>query len=63
MQIIQIYDFFLFKGKSYTKNEEFCINDSYVIIRNSQLLSGSIDKSNIGSGIVYFTNFWFHRQI
>jgi len=38
------------KGKSYTKNEEFCINDSYVIIRNSQLLSGSIDKSNIGSG-------------
>jgi len=26
------------KGKSYTSGEEFCINDSWVIIRNSQLL-------------------------
>ena len=26
------------KGKSYTSGEEFCIRDSWVIIRNSQLL-------------------------
>jgi len=38
------------KGKSYTKDEEFCINDSYVIIRNSELLAGSMDKSTMGSG-------------
>jgi len=38
------------KGKSYSGNEEFCINDSYVIIRNSQLLAGSMDKSTMGSG-------------
>merc|ERR1719228_1815985 len=38
------------KGKSYTKDREFCINDSYVVIRNSQLLAGSMDKSTMGSG-------------
>ena len=38
------------KGKSYTSNKEFCINDSFVIIRNSQLLAGSMDKSTLGSG-------------
>ena len=38
------------KGKSYTSNEEFCVNDSYVIIRNSELLAGSMDKSTLGSG-------------
>ena len=38
------------KGKSYTNNEEFCVNDSYVLIRNSQLLAGSMDKSTLGSG-------------
>ena len=32
------------KGKSYTSNREFCINDSFVIIRNSELLAGSMDK-------------------
>ena len=36
------------KGKSYTSNEEFCVNDSWVIIRNSQLLAGSMDKSTLG---------------
>jgi DNA-directed RNA polymerase III subunit RPC1 len=34
----------------FVKNEEFCINDSYVIIRNSELLAGSMDKSTMGSG-------------
>ena len=38
------------KGKSYTSGEEFCINDSWVIIRNSELLAGSMDKSTLGSG-------------
>ncbi len=38
------------KGKSYTANREFCVNDSFVIIRNSQLLAGSMDKSTLGSG-------------
>ena len=38
------------KGKSYTSNQEFCINDSFVIIRNSELLAGSMDKSTLGSG-------------
>ncbi|OXU26333.1 hypothetical protein TSAR_003123 [Trichomalopsis sarcophagae] len=38
------------KGRAYTSNEELCINDSYVIIRNSQLLAGSMDKSTLGSG-------------
>ena len=38
------------KGKSYSHNEEFCINDSWVVIRNSELLAGSMDKSTLGSG-------------
>ena len=38
------------KGKSYTDNEEFCVNDSWVVIRNSELLAGSMDKSTLGSG-------------
>ena len=38
------------KGKSYTKGREFCANDSYLVIRNSQLLAGSMDKSTLGSG-------------
>merc|ERR1719500_1740395 len=38
------------KGKSYTKDKEFCVNDSYVVTRNSQLLAGSMDKSTLGSG-------------
>lgn len=38
------------KGKSYTSQEEFCVKDSYVIIRNSELLAGSMDKSTLGSG-------------
>ncbi|XP_040568151.1 DNA-directed RNA polymerase III subunit RPC1 [Lepeophtheirus salmonis] len=38
------------KGKTYTKDEEFCVNDSWVLIRNSELLAGAMDKSTVGSG-------------
>ncbi|CAB0042436.1 unnamed protein product [Trichogramma brassicae] len=38
------------RGKAYTSGEELCVNDSYVIIRNSELLAGSMDKSTLGSG-------------
>uniref|UniRef100_A0A8R1XTF5 DNA-directed RNA polymerase subunit n=3 Tax=Onchocerca TaxID=6281 RepID=A0A8R1XTF5_ONCVO len=38
------------KNKSYTGNEEFCVKDSYVIIRNSILLCGVLDKALLGSG-------------
>ncbi|XP_018403555.1 PREDICTED: DNA-directed RNA polymerase III subunit RPC1 [Cyphomyrmex costatus] len=38
------------RGKAYTNGKELCINDSYVIIRNSELLAGTMDKSVLGSG-------------
>ncbi|XP_014244779.1 DNA-directed RNA polymerase III subunit RPC1 [Cimex lectularius] len=38
------------KGRAYTSGEEMCINDSFVNIRNSQLLAGMMDKSTLGSG-------------
>ncbi|KAL3989412.1 RNA polymerase Rpb1 domain 5 family protein [Acanthocheilonema viteae] len=38
------------KNKSYTGNEEFCVKDSYVIIRNSVLICGVLDKVLLGSG-------------
>ncbi|KAL4713066.1 hypothetical protein ACJJTC_001120, partial [Scirpophaga incertulas] len=38
------------KGKNYTGNEDMCVQDSYVIIRNSELICGSMDKSTLGSG-------------
>lgn len=38
------------KGKAYTSGEEMCIRDSFVLIRNSELLSGTMDKSTLGSG-------------
>uniref|UniRef100_A0A915ASZ0 DNA-directed RNA polymerase subunit n=2 Tax=Parascaris univalens TaxID=6257 RepID=A0A915ASZ0_PARUN len=38
------------KNKSYTGNEEFCVKDSYVIIRNSVLICGVLDKALLGSG-------------
>ncbi|EGT44704.1 hypothetical protein CAEBREN_28388 [Caenorhabditis brenneri] len=37
------------KNKSYSGNLEFCNKDSYVIIRNSVLLAGCLDKSLLGS--------------
>lgn len=38
------------KSKSYTKDLEMCANDGYVHIRNSELLSGTMDKATLGSG-------------
>ncbi|KIH46284.1 DNA-directed RNA polymerase subunit A' domain protein [Ancylostoma duodenale] len=37
-------------NKSYSKNKEFCVKDSYVIIRNGQHVSGVLDKALLGSG-------------
>lgn len=30
------------KGKNYSRNEEFCVNDSYIIIRNGELIAGKL---------------------
>ena len=38
------------KGKNYTKNEEMCANDSYIVIHNSELICGALDKGVLGSG-------------
>ncbi|XP_064391551.1 DNA-directed RNA polymerase III subunit RPC1-like isoform X2 [Halichondria panicea] len=38
------------KGKQYTKNEDLCSNDSFVVIHNSELMCGALDKSSLGSG-------------
>ena len=38
------------KNKKYTRNEDMCINDNYVIMRNSELLCGRMDKGTMGSG-------------
>uniref|UniRef100_H2ZH13 DNA-directed RNA polymerase subunit n=1 Tax=Ciona savignyi TaxID=51511 RepID=H2ZH13_CIOSA len=39
------------KGKQYCgKGEDLCYNDSYIVIYNSQLLAGAMDKSTLGSG-------------
>jgi DNA-directed RNA polymerase III subunit RPC1 len=38
------------KGKAYTKNRELCVKDSYVLIRNSELIAGTLDKTHLGSG-------------
>lgn len=39
------------KGKEYSKKgEEFCPNDGFLYVRNSEVLAGSVDKSTIGSG-------------
>lgn len=38
------------KGKAYTSNREMCVKDSYVIIRNSELIAGTLDKGHLGNG-------------
>lgn len=38
------------KGKAYTKNKEMCVKDAYVLIRNSELIAGTLDKGHLGSG-------------
>ncbi|KAK6019697.1 RNA polymerase Rpb1, domain 5 [Ostertagia ostertagi] len=37
-------------NKSYTCGKELCCKDSFVIIRNGELLSGVLDKSLLGTG-------------
>ncbi|KAG8185895.1 hypothetical protein JTE90_028895 [Oedothorax gibbosus] len=37
-------------GSPYTSKEEMCPNDSFVIIRNSELLAGTMSKATLGSG-------------
>ncbi|XP_059158515.1 DNA-directed RNA polymerase III subunit RPC1-like [Physella acuta] len=38
------------KGKNYTKNEDLCSNDSFVVIHNSEIMCGYLDKATLGSG-------------
>ncbi|XP_015764049.1 PREDICTED: DNA-directed RNA polymerase III subunit RPC1-like [Acropora digitifera] len=38
------------KGKQYTSGEDLCVNDSYVVIHNSELMCGALDKAVVGSG-------------
>ena len=39
------------KGKEYSgKGKELCIKDSWLLVRNSEVLAGSVDKSTIGAG-------------
>ncbi|XP_023805326.1 DNA-directed RNA polymerase III subunit RPC1 isoform X1 [Oryzias latipes] len=39
------------KGKQYCgKGEDLCYNDSFVVIHNSELMCGSMDKGTLGSG-------------
>ncbi|XP_063077819.1 DNA-directed RNA polymerase III subunit RPC1 [Engraulis encrasicolus] len=39
------------KGKQYCgKGEDLCSNDSFVVIQNSELMCGSMDKGTLGSG-------------
>uniref|UniRef100_A0A674E453 DNA-directed RNA polymerase subunit n=1 Tax=Salmo trutta TaxID=8032 RepID=A0A674E453_SALTR len=39
------------KGKQYSgKGEDLCSNDSFVVIQNSELMCGTMDKGTLGSG-------------
>ncbi|XP_071829023.1 DNA-directed RNA polymerase III subunit RPC1-like [Apostichopus japonicus] len=38
------------KAKNYSHSEDLCINDSFVVVYNSQLMCGAMDKSTLGSG-------------
>jgi DNA-directed RNA polymerase III subunit RPC1 len=38
------------RGKNYTKNEDMCGNDSFIVIHNSELMCGALDKGVLGSG-------------
>lgn len=35
------------KGKNYTKNEDLCSNDSFIILHNSELICGAVDKESL----------------
>ncbi|EDO36291.1 predicted protein [Nematostella vectensis] len=38
------------RGKQYTSGEDLCVNDSFVVIHNSDLMCGALDKAVLGSG-------------
>ncbi|GFS26302.1 DNA-directed RNA polymerase subunit [Elysia marginata] len=38
------------KGKNYTRDEDLCSNDSFVVIHNSEIMCGYLDKATLGSG-------------
>ncbi|XP_005098920.1 DNA-directed RNA polymerase III subunit RPC1 [Aplysia californica] len=38
------------KGKNYSQNEDLCSNDSFVVIHNSEIMCGYVDKATLGSG-------------
>ena len=38
------------KTKSYTEGKDLCYKDGWLVIRNSEIMCGSLDKSNVGSG-------------
>ena len=38
------------RRKDYTRGEELCSNEAWVVVRNSELLAGAVDKSVLGSG-------------
>ncbi|XP_013420118.1 DNA-directed RNA polymerase III subunit RPC1 isoform X2 [Lingula anatina] len=38
------------KGKNYSSGEDMCVNDSFVVIYNSELLCGTMDKGTLGGG-------------
>lgn len=38
------------KGKAYSKGEDLCYNDSFIVFRNSELMCGTVDKGVLGSG-------------
>ncbi|CAB4015852.1 DNA-directed RNA polymerase III subunit RPC1 [Paramuricea clavata] len=38
------------KGKQYSSGEDMCKNDSFVVIHNSELMCGALDKAVLGSG-------------
>lgn len=38
------------KGKNYTRGEDMCSNDSFIVVHNSELICGALDKGVLGSG-------------
>ena len=38
------------KGKNYNINEDICANDAFIVIHNSEIMCGVLDKDVLGSG-------------
>lgn len=38
------------QSKSYQGKEDMCPNDGFVVIRNSEIMCGVMDKATLGSG-------------